>query len=161
MTKDLLGTLNELGPDYRAVVDRLRAPFEEPARVAPRRLAFGGWPPVTVGTLAAASLAVLLAFVNRDGLSARTRGTRAATYTVAYARDSASLELIVASQRADGSWESDYLTCQNAAALRGAATDGARVAYKKAVRYLRSKGLAPIDDAELRRRGDEAAKWVL
>lgn len=163
MTEDLKETLAELGPEYQAVVDRLRAPFSETGTPlvgdAPRR--YVRWLPKTVGVLAAASLAGVLAFANRNSVSDRTFHAHAATYAVAYARDAAALEAIVASQRSDGSWESDFLTCQNAAALRGVDTADARVAYKKAVRYLRTKGLVPIDDAELRRRGEVAEKWMM
>jgi len=48
---------------------------------------------------------------------------------------------MIASQNADGSWQNDFLTRRNAAVL--AKCDGmeARVAYKKAMRNLRAKGI--------------------
>ena len=44
---------------------------------------------------------------------------------------------------------------QNAAALRKANDEASQIAYKRAVRYLRTKGLGPISDAELQERSDK------
>ena len=41
---------------------------------------------------------------------------------------------------------------QNAAALRKAGDAASQIAYKRAVRYLRTKGLDPISDLELEQR---------
>ncbi|MBQ6137808.1 MAG: hypothetical protein IJI73_10615, partial [Kiritimatiellae bacterium] len=65
---------------------------------------------------------------------------------------------ILASQRADGSWTNDFITRQNAAALRRGESAAAKVAYRRAVRYLRSRGLSPLSDEELRDRGESAAR---
>ena len=70
----------------------------------------------------------------------------------------ATVAAIVRTQHADGSWDNDFLTRQNAAALRAASGDAPRIAYRRAVRYLRAKGLTPLSDAELRARGDRAAR---
>ena len=157
MTKDLEETLAGLGPGYREVIDRMRAAYE-PAAVrtgaAPR--GFASWWGVSYLVAASLHVALGLSVMFREP-AVRGRSDAKFAYTVAYARDGAALECIAGSQRADGSWENDFLTQLNAAALRGAADDGLRVAYKKAVRYLRSKGLRPLSDEELRRRGDMAA----
>ena len=79
-------------------------------------------------------------------------------YVLAYSPDAATVAVIVRTQHADGSWDNDFLTRQNAAALRSASGDAPRIAYRRAVRYLRAKGLAPLSDAELRARGDRAAR---
>lgn len=162
MNADLEATLNELGPDCRAVVVRLRAAAtvapRRPARVRvlpplPRRAV---WLP-RAGFLAAASLFAAIAlsiFLQPSAPAAIPAAAR--IYTIAYAPNEAALQEIVASQRADGSWGSDFLTRQNAAALRGVAA--ARVPYLRAVRYLKSRGLDPLTDAELRARGDWAAR---
>ena len=162
MNADLEATLNELGPDCRAVVGRLRAA----ATGAPRRPAHVRvLPPLTrcavwlprAGFLAAASLFAAIAlsiFLQPSAPAAIPAAAR--IYTIAYAPNEAALQEIVASQRADGSWGSDFLTRQNAAALRGVAA--ARVPYLRAVRYLKSRGLDPLTDAELRARGDWAAQ---
>ena len=88
-----------------------------------------------------------------------------AVYTVAYASDEFALRAILDSQRSDGSWSNDYLTMQNAAALRRAHDEASQIAYKRAVRYLRTKGLGPISDAELRERSDKTklpkSDWFL
>ena len=145
MTRDLEETLRELGPGYREMVARLRA-CEAPSSGRRR--------PAALPWLAAASVAAVIAgiaceFATRPG--AAESGPRRA-YTAAYTRDAASLAAIVASQRPDGSWANDFLTRQNAAALRGADGEAFAVAYKKAARYLRSRGLKPLTDEELARR---------
>ncbi len=175
MNADLENTVEELGPAYRDVVARLRASREvEPVRfglkdLAPGRVADRRFPDLAPGRasrspvsyLAAASLAAALALAV---LYVAPRGGDAAAevpltvYTVAYAPTEEALELILASQRADGSWSNDFLTRQNAAALRASGDERMRVAYRRAVRYLRTKGLAPLTDAELKARGEYAAK---
>lgn len=163
MTKDLEETLRELGPAYRPVVDRLLA-----ARTAAPD--GGRTPSVHVfrrrtvfirRTAGLAAAAVLLAF----GLAAvfRPADSRAAVrgplvYTAAYAGSGSARAHLVATQRADGSWANDFLTRQNAAALAGATCPDERVAYKKALRYLRSKGLRPLSAAELKSRADAASR---
>jgi hypothetical protein len=82
--------------------------------------------------------------------SLRPRGAAAppSDYTLAYAADARALDELVRTQRADGSWENDCLTRQNAAALRRSDDDAGRIAFRKAVRYLRSRGLAPLTEEE-------------
>ena len=162
MNADLEKTVEELGPAYRDVVARLRASREvEPTRAGQRDPAPGRASRSPVSYLAAASLAAALALA---ALYVAPRGGDAAAevpltvYTVAYAPTEEALELILASQRADGSWSNDFLTRQNAAALRASDDERMRVAYRRAVRYLRTKGLAPLTDAELKARGEYAAK---
>lgn len=167
MTKDLERTVAELGPGYREVVDRLRAAYRAPSPFVPpvetaRESRTGrvlGW---TAGYLIAASLLIFL------GLSLTYRPTafpaqldgRQKLYTVAYAPTEEAIAAIVHSQRADGSWENDFLTQQNAAALRRAEGIDEQIAYRKAVRYLRTKGLRPLSDEELKLRGDAAARTL-
>lgn len=166
MTKDLEKTLDELGPGYREVVDRLRAAYRAPqpfalpkANVAerPRSGRITGW---SVGYLIAASFLVFLGIgiAFRPSQARQWSSEPCVVYTVAYAPNEAALAAIVNSQRADGSWSNDFLTQQNAAALRGAEGFAEQIAYKKAVRYLRSKGLRPLSDEELKMRGDAAAR---
>lgn len=162
MNADLEKTVEELGPAYRDVVARLRASREvEPTRIGPKAPAPGRASRSPVSYLAAASLAAALALAV---LYVAPRGGDAAAevpltvYTVAYAPTEEALELILASQRADGSWSNDFLTRQNAAALRASDDERMRVAYRRAVRYLRTKGLSPLTDAELKARGEYAAR---
>jgi hypothetical protein len=167
MNADLEKTVEELGPGYRDVVARLRAAREvEPARFGLKDLAPGRAAPWCAARspfsyLAAASLVAALALavlyvMPRGGSTAAE--VPLTVYTVAYAPTEEALELILASQRADGSWSNDFLTRQNAAALRASGDERMRVAYRRAVRYLRTKGLAPLTDAELKARGEYAAK---
>ncbi len=109
----------------------------------------------------ALTLAVAAVFLGRPSGGAQSAGddgasavavvpaASASPYVLAYGGEG-SVDELVRTQRADGSWENDFLTRQNAAALRG--SERASVAYRKAVRYLRSRGLAPLPDDEFRAR---------
>ena len=48
---------------------------------------------------------------------------------------------MIATQNSDGSWKSDFLTRRNAAALKLSSDPAARIAYKKAARNLRLRGI--------------------
>lgn len=159
MNADLEAQLEEMGGAYRQVVKRLRSG----RTVEPRSVSVIGRPVgvrsslARVGWLVAASLflAICLALF----LERRPRVEPSDTvYTVAYVPTEAALAAIVASQRADGSWENDFITRQNAAALRHGTDGEVRIAYKRAVRFLRSRGLEPLSDEELRLRGAFAAE---
>ena len=161
MNGDLEKTLNELGPEYRDVVARLRSAREvEPSGTRAFSLPRTEWWR-HVGYLVAASLLVALGlsiFMQDAANAPREPYAGAKVYTVAYAPTEEALEIIVASQRADGSWTNDFITRQNAAALRASEDERMKIAYRRAVRYLRSKGLAPLTDDELKVRGEYAAK---
>lgn len=163
MNSDLEMTLAELGPEYRAVAARVVdayapcaafRPAAEPA-ARPRAIGWGFW------LLAAASLAAALALsvVLRRTPSAGGASAPAA-YVLAYGGGAESCEELVRTQRADGSWANDYLTRQNAAALRGsAAGTSGEIAYRKALRYLRSRGLLPFTEKEMSVRGGQASRF--
>ena len=163
MNGDLEKTLNELGPEYRAVVARLRSAREvEPSGTRAFSLPRTEWWR-HVGYLVAASLLVALGlsiFMQDAANAPREPYAGAKVYTVAYAPTEEALEIIVASQRADGSWSNDFITRQNAAALRASEDARMKIAYRRAVRYLRSKGLAPLTDEELKLRGEYAARAI-
>lgn len=133
MNRDLEETLNELGPDYRAVVARLRAAREATGETRGAR-ATSGWL-IAASFLVAISLAVpcLSRLSCPSRLSSRQppREYRA------------SVPEMIATQNPDGSWKNDFLTRRNAAALKVCGDPAARIAYKKARRYLNSKGLLP------------------
>lgn len=171
MNKDLETTLDELGPGCRAAVSRLKAAREAEWQTASGKgLAAVAWRRVggrrlvrRAGYLVAASLfaAIALSIFLQDAAKApRSPFSSANVYTVAYAPTEEALEVIVASQRADGSWSNDFLTQQNAAALRASGEERMRTAYRRAVRYLRTKGLAPLTDDELKARAAFAAKTL-
>ena len=163
MNGDLESTLNELGPEYRAVVARLRSAREiEPSGTRALSFTHTVWWR-RAGYLVAASLAVVLGlsiFMQDAANAPREPYAGAKVYTVAYAPTEEALEVIVASQRADGSWTNDFITRQNAAALRASEDARMKIAYRRAVRYLRSKGLAPLTDEELKLRGEYAARAI-
>ena len=161
MNGDLESTLSELGPEYRDVVARLRSARDiEPSGTRAFSLPRTEWWR-RVGYLVAASLAVALGlsiFMQDAANAPREPYAGVKVYTVAYAPTEEALEVIVASQRADGSWTNDFITRQNAAALRASDDARMKIAYRRAVRYLRSKGLSPLTDDELKVRGEYAAK---
>ena len=163
MNRDLEEQLNEMGPEYRAVVARLRAGLEakggedfrlktgdvrgretEDGRLGGER---GDRPRVLRLTslvlrpmLVAASLLVLLGlgvvFLERKDFRHETRGLSfgAREYR-------ASVDEMIATQNPDGSWQNDFLTRRNAAALKGCGDPAAQIAYKKAMRNLRTRGV--------------------
>ena len=139
MTEDLAGTLRELGPGYREVADRLYAAREMPSRF--RGMVFADrtrWL-VAASFVALAGFAVMFAIPN-----SRCKAPAVAVgreYRLALASDDASICEIIRTQNADGSWKNDFLTKRNAAALKGCETMAARVAYKKAMRNLRLRGV--------------------
>ena len=160
MNADLEETLKELGEGYRPVVDRLlaaRTAESDGAACRPTfRLRLVRW--TAAGLLAASVAGICLmtrtSVVDEPPVAAsEPRAVPAAApspatpYTLALAPTPAAIDEIVRTQAADGSWANDFLTRQNAAALRE--VDATSVAYRKAVRYLRTKGLAPLTDDEL------------
>lgn len=142
MTGDLEETLRELGPGYREVVGRLLDARETPGRF--RRPACGDRP----RWLAAAAVAVVAGFVAVFAL-APSRQTEPAVavggeYRLALVADGAAIRELIRTQNADGSWKTDFLTKRNAAALKGCDTAEARIAYKKAMRNLRIRGVENV-----------------
>ena len=136
MNKDLEEQLNEMGPGYRAVVDRLRA-----AREAGDGETHGtsetretrGWL-LAASLLAVVGLSVVFTASNVERRTSNAKSPAPRDYTM-------SVEEMIRTQNADGSWKNDFLTRQNAAALKLCDSAEARVAYKKAVRNLRVRGV--------------------
>jgi len=140
MTEDLEETLRELGPGYREVADRLFSACETPGLF--RRIAFSARP----CWLAAASVAAIAGFAALFVLApsrhpAPPLSASGGEYRLALAVDVASIREMIRTQNADGSWKTDFLTKRNAAALKGSEMAEARVAYKKAMRNLRMRGV--------------------
>jgi hypothetical protein len=146
MNADLERHLKELGPGYREMVDML-VEAHMPVRTVetrPRRSRWwfaGSW--LMAASLAAAVGIFALFAVSGPGKAVSHRSE----YALAYRGSESAVGEIVRNQRLDGSWATDFLTRQNAAVLRR--IPSGRVAYKKALRYLRSKGLSPMSEEEL------------
>ena len=148
MTKDLEETLAGMAPAYRTVVDRLLNGAEAEPRPGrrtlsfpPRRHTFNRQP-----LLAAAVLVILLGFgfvfLRREELPSAAQAHDAAhEYCLADKPDDEAVAEMIRTQNADGSWRNDFLTRRNAAALSHSSLVEARVAYKKAMRNLRVRGL--------------------
>ena len=147
MTKDLEETLCEMGAEYRPVVERLRSAYVPHRRTPPSGFRFRrSMAPWGVALLSAAVLLVFLGFgaFFRGGGSARVYTVRASDaaheYMLAVVRDDAAVQEMIRTQRPDGGWGSDFLTRQNAAALRVCGGEAAQRAYRKAMRNLRLRG---------------------
>ena len=151
MSKDLERQLDEMGPEYRAVVARLKAAetaeTAQDLRLETRDLRWGFMSQVfgLKSYLTAASLLVLVGLSVHFLFQPSTLNSQPSTLNPqpAYgAREyRLSVDEMIATQNADGSWANDFLSKRNAEALRQSGSPGARVAYKKALRNLRAKGL--------------------
>ena len=136
MSRDLDEQLKEMGPEYRAVVARLRA-----AREAADVLnVFRPGSKVLRPVLAAASMLFLIGlgvtFLGRQDFRRETKDVRCAPREYR-----ASVPEMIATQNPDGSWKNDFLTRRNAAALKVCSDPAAQIAYKKAMRNLRTRGV--------------------
>jgi hypothetical protein len=152
MNADLERQLEEMGPEYRKVVNRLIEAYEPVSAIRPPRRR--RW--IIGSGLLAAGLAVSAGVFMRPDAdrvppAVKMKNVCATEYELAHRGDDGSIAEIVRRQRVDGSWATDFLTRQNAAVLKR--TPSARTAYKKALRYLRSKGLSPMSEEELSRLG--------
>ena len=134
MSNDLEQQLDEMGPEYRTVVARLRA-----APGAEDLFTFQGLG--LKSYLIAASLTAFVAlaavFVQSNNRTIEQSGN----LSFPPREYCASVDEMIATQNPDGSWKNDFLTRRNAEALRACATPAATIAYKKAMRNLRAKGV--------------------
>ena len=128
MNRDLEEQLNEMGTEYRAVVARLRASCSVPR--ASRPLPY----------LIAASLLVILGL---GVFFSASQPLNLSTSQPAYGAHEYQMDVaeMIATQNPDGSWKNDFLTRRNAEALKVCGDPAAQVAYKKAIRNLRSRGV--------------------
>jgi len=128
MNADLEATLRELGPEYRSLVNRIVDAYAEPVRIA-------HWPRALL-IAATIAFALVLSFV-----LTRSSEPRVNEYHLALIHDEAAIDEIIKTQNQDGSWKNDFLTRQNAEALRTLPGKAAQIAYKRARRNLRVRGL--------------------
>ena len=136
MSRDLEEQLDEMGPEYRAVVMRLRAGHE----AADVLNVFRPRPKVLRPVLAAASLLVIVGFgVFFLGLQDFRHETKDVRFAPREYR--ADVSEMIATQNPDGGWKNDFLTRRNAAALKLCSDPAAQIAYKKAARNLRLRGI--------------------
>lgn len=169
MSEDLEKTLDELGPGFGDVVARLRNAKEVEPRSSFTVRARPYWRHAA-GLLAASLffcfvLVALLISDDEPSEPACADGISPSNgiYSLAFnATRGNAIEEIKRTQNADGSWANNYLTRQNAAALKKA--DATSVAYRKAARYLRAHGLTPLSDDEfefLQEKGEQFAAFRL
>ena len=139
MNRDLEETLNELGPDYRAVVARLRAGREEASGSRSSRDSRSS---SRAAYLVAASLLVLIGLTVVHLSQSQSQTTNHKPQTPSCPREyRATVAEMIATQNPDGSWQNDFLTRRNAAALKVCGDPAAQIAYKKAMRNLRARGV--------------------
>lgn len=165
MNRDLEEQLGELGDGCRAVVDRLTrsAEVEPRADGAKRPTTYcnmsyvlrrhRGWL-VAASLLVLAGLAVVFCPTTDSGERRAAEGRRkdrpdvytvrvtdaATEYTLAHIRSDEAVKEMIRTQNADGGWKNDFLTRQNAEALKLCGSEEAKIAYKKAMRNLRARG---------------------
>ena len=139
MNRDLEETLNELGPDYRAVVARLRAGREA---ASGSRSSSDSRSSSRAAYLVAASLLVLIGLTVVRLSQSQSQTTNHKPQTPSCPREyRATVAEMIATQNPDGSWQNDFLTRRNAAALKDSDNLAAQIAYKKAMRNLRARGV--------------------
>lgn len=147
MTKDLEETLAELGPEYSQMVFRMKDAFAEKEVVKP---SFWKRPSL----LAAASLIALIGGIcvfvsslfsrpiSSEGAVAQKIEKRKLTaFMLAEEKSHEAIDEIIRTQNPDGSWQTDFLTRRNADALLASTSPEAKLAYRKALRNLRARGL--------------------
>ena len=142
MSRDLDEQLNEMGPEYRAVVARLRgaqsAGFGQRTTDSRQRpLSFVLCP---LSYLTAASLLVIVG-LGVFFATPQPRNFATPQHPHGAPEYRASVPEMIATQNPDGSWKNDFLTRRNAAALRVCSDPAAQIAYKKAMRNLRTRGV--------------------
>ena len=145
MNRDLEEQLNEMGPEYKAVVMRLKGAMgacEDLRRktLDVRRRGFVSKVFRLRPYLTAAALLVVLGlgivFLGRKDFRHETED---GDYGAREYR--AEVPEMIATQNPDGSWKNDFLTRRNAEALRSSSDPAAVIAYKKAMRNLRTRGI--------------------
>lgn len=145
MNRDLEKQLDEMGPAYRAVVARLRAAREAGDGLGPETLDAGrrGFTSNVFRLKSYLTAASLLALAGLAIHFARTPDFGPKTQDASFgAREyRASVSEMIATQNPDGSWQNDFLTRRNADALKLCGDPAAQVAYRKAVRNLRVRGV--------------------
>lgn len=139
MNADLEKQLKEMGPDYRAVVDRLRAARAVEPESAPAVARPMTWRRTATWLVAASTVLVVGLTVH---LTTRTSTSQIPQPLSYGAREyHLSVAEIMATQRVDGSWQNDFLTRRNAEVLSRCKGAEEHIAYKKAMRNLRSRGI--------------------
>ena len=144
MSRDLEEQLSEMDPEYGTVVMRLRGAREAEdfsrETLDVRRRGFVSKVFRLRFYLTAASL---LVFAGLGVFFLGRQDFRRETEDISFAPPEyrASVSEMIATQNPDGSWRNDFLTRHNAAALKVCDNPAAQIAYKKAVRNLRLRGI--------------------
>ena len=136
MNRDLEKQLDEMGPEYRAVVVRLKAGRE----LAPSSHSSDSRSSRRAAYFVAASLLVLIGLTVVHFFQPQASSLKPQTSSCPR-EYRASVEEMIATQNPDGSWQNDFLTRRNAEALKVCGDLAAQVAYKKAMRNLRARGV--------------------
>ena len=132
MTKDLEATLSEMDGAHRRMVRRMQAAFAP----AP-------WRRASRAMLSAAALALVAALWTTVAFWEGRHGQppHPSAFRLASDGGAAAIGEIIRTQNADGSWQTDFLTRQNARVLAGIRSADASLAYRKAMRNLRARGI--------------------
>jgi len=150
MNADLERQLDEMGPEYRAIAAKIVGAFDCDAartlRPPPARRRSAPWLAIGLSAAAAVALFLCLGLLFRGGEGDKVYTVRVADagaeYLLAHIRGDEAVKELIRTQRPDGSWGSDFLTRQNARALKRSGAPEAQIAYKKAMRNLKSRGIS-------------------
>lgn len=139
MTKDLEETLSTLDGAHREMVVRMKSCFAPAPAFAVRRRPH-------CGALAAAALVAVAAcgIVASLWWGQSPASPHPSAFRLASVGDAAAVAEILRTQNADGSWQTDFLTRQNARLLASVDSPAASLARRRALRNLRVRGLAEL-----------------
>ena len=143
MSRDLEEQLDEMGPEYRKLVARLKDAREADFRRETLDVRRRGFVSKVFRLKSYLTAASLLVFVGIGVVFLGRKDVRPETQDSGFGPREyrASVAEMIATQNPDGSWKNDFLTRRNAAALKSCGDLAAQVAYKKALRNLRARGV--------------------
>ena len=144
MNRDLDKQLNEMGPEYRKLVARLKgAATAEDLRHKTLDAGRRGFVSKVFRPKSYLTAASLLIVLGLGIFFSTSQPLNFSTSQPAYGAHEYQMDVaeMIATQNPDGSWKNDFLTRRNAAALKTCIDPAAQVAYKKAVRNLRVRGV--------------------
>lgn len=139
MTKDLEETLSTLDGAHREMVVRMKSCFAlAPVPAVRGRPSFGALAAAAVFAVAACGIVAAL------WRSRPPAAHHPSAFQLASVGDAAAVTEILRTQNADGSWQTDFLTRQNARLLASVDSPAASLARRRALRNLRVRGLAEL-----------------
>ena len=138
MTKDLEETLSTLDGAHREMVVRMKSCFAPAPAFAVRRRPSSGALAAAMAAVAACGIVAALWW------SQSPAEPHLSAFRLASVGNAEAVAEILRTQNADGSWQTDFLTRQNARLLASVDSADAALARRRALRNLRARGLAGL-----------------